>query len=634
MFGFHGCYWRYDLGRDEGERISIDESVLRRTLGGVGLASWLLHREAPVGVDPLSPEAPLIFAFSPLVGTSITTSAKFAVVAKSPLTGGICDALASSHFAIAGKRLGVDAIVLVGACEEPSELVDGRLRPSQCWGRSAEETAAMLRGSGRVAAIGVAGERLVRYANLSADGRHAGRGGLGAVMGSKKLKAIVVSGDTPTPVAEPERLEALASRLRERASGESTAKYRELGTMGNLLSFDRLGTLPTRNFQQSRFEGAEALAVETLRPSRVHKRAACASCSIGCEHRFAYGGAGERRKGGETRLEYESAFALGPLCAISDPDIVLAASARCDELGIDTISAGATLAFAMECGERGMLEGGPEFADGEGLLDWLDAIAHRRGLGDRLADGSRRLADWIGGDSFAFAPQVKGLELPGYEPRALQAMALGLAVGTRGADHNRSGAYEVDFSDEADRLHGGTRAAENAADTEDRAALLDSLILCKFVRGALDDLYGDSAALLSAITGLDFSSAELRTLARRVVTLRKLFNLREGWRPADDTLPERFLSEAIPSGPVAGASLPRKRLEDMIRSYNLARGWDEEGVPEIEASRELLDTLGLESDFLETGSRACEAEAGPAARGAGRRESEPPRAPSGGSAVG
>jgi aldehyde:ferredoxin oxidoreductase len=552
-----------------------------------------------VGVDPLAPEAPLVFAFSPLVGTSLTTSAKFAVVAKSPLTGGISDALASSHFAIAGKQLGVDAIVLVGACDEPSELVGGRLRPSANWGRSAAETAEALRSHGRVAAIGVAGERLVRFANLSADGRHAGRGGLGAVMGSKRLKAIAVSGDVPTLVAEPERLAVLASRLRERAAGEATAKYRELGTMGNLLSFDRLGTLPTRNFQESHFEGVEPLSVESLRPSREHRRAACASCTIGCEHRFAYGPGDGEGKRKDTRVEYESVFALGPLCAISDPEIVLEASAHCDKLGIDTISAGATLAFAMECGERGLLQDGPRFGDGRGLIGWLDSIANRRGLGDRLADGSRRLAEWIGNDSIDFAPQVKGLELPGYEPRSLQAMALGLAVGTRGADHNRSGAYELDFSDEVDRLHGNAQVAARAAETEDRAALLDSMILCKFVRGALEDVYADSAEILSAVTGMDYSPSELHSVAQRVVTLRKLFNLREGWQPRDDTLPERFLSEAIPSGPVAGARLPRARLDEMIRGYNLARGWSESGIPEVRWSAALLEELGLDPGFIE-----------------------------------
>jgi aldehyde:ferredoxin oxidoreductase len=590
--GFHGCYWRFDLGRGQGERIPIDESILQQTLGGVGLGAWLLHREAPPHVDPLAPEAPLIFSFSPLVGTSFTTSAKFAVIAKSPLTGGISDALASSHFAIAGKSLGVDAIVLVGACEEPSELVDGRLRPSQNWGSSARETALALSSFGRVAAIGVAGENLVRFANLSADGRHAGRGGLGAVMGSKLLKAIAVRGEIETPIADPERVEFLSKRLRSRAAGDSTAKYRELGTIGNLLSFDRLGTLPTRNFQQSHFDGAEALSAERWHETRGHKRVSCASCTIGCEHRFSFGSS-------ETRVEYESLFALGPLCGIGDPDVVLAATQRCDELGIDTISAGATLAFAMECGERGLVEGGPCFDEPDALLGWLDDIALRRGLGDRMAEGSRRLAKSIGQGSIDFAPQVKGLELPGYEPRSLQTLALGFAVGTRGADHNRSGAYEADFSGEVDRLCGGNGSAERAIETEDRAALLDSLILCKFVRGALGDFYSDCAELLSAVTGQAFDEDTLRSVAQRVVQLRKAFNIREGWVPEDDTLPERFLSEALTSGPARGARLPRARLAEMVGSYNLARGWSEDGTLPASLIRESLAGLDLSSEWIE-----------------------------------
>ena len=581
MYGFHGRYWRFDLSAGSGQMRPLPESVLRRHLGGVGLGAWLLTREAPPGVDPLAPEAPLVFAFSPLVGTPLTTSAKLAAVAKSPLTGLLSDGLSSSHFAIAGKRMGVDAIVLVGRCAEPSELVGGALRPTSLWGRSAEETERALSGQGRVAAIGVAGENGVRYANISNDGRHAGRGGLGAVMGSKRLKALVVRGDVATPLAEPERVYEMARDLSRRSLGPATAKYRELGTVANLAAFNRIAALPTRNFQSGTFAEAAALSAEDLAPVRERARASCASCTIGCEHVYGFG------EGGRTRIEYENLFALGPLCGISDPEAVLAASRRCDELGLDTVSAGGTIAFAMECGERGLLEGAPRFGDAEALLDLLDDIAHRRGLGDLLAEGSRRAARRIGQGSIEFAPQVKGLEIPGYEPRALQTMALGFAVGTRGADHNRSGAYEVDFSDRADRLRGDERAARLAVETEDRAALIDSLILCKFLRGVFEDLYGETAEMLRAVTGWPVEGEELRAVGARVVALRKAFNIREGWKPCEDTLPERFLREALPDGASAGASMPRERLAGMIRSYNLARGWTEEGYLPEALMREL-----------------------------------------------
>ncbi|MEE9280808.1 MAG: aldehyde ferredoxin oxidoreductase family protein [Myxococcota bacterium] len=594
MDGFHGRYWRFDLSSGCGETVPLPADVLRRTLGGVGLGAWLLHREAPPGVDPLAPEAPLIFCFSPLVGTPLTTSAKLAVVAKSPLTGLISDGLSSSHFAIAGKGLGVDAIVLTGRCTRPSELVDGRLRPTLLWGSTAQETASALAAHGRVAAIGVAGENGVRYATISNDGRHAGRGGLGAVMGAKRLKAIVVQGDTPTSLADPERVEELARDLSRRSLGPATAKYRELGTVANLMAFNRIAALPTRNFQSSRFEQADALAAEELKPVRERARASCASCTIGCEHIYGFG------RGGQTRIEYENVFALGPLCGVSDPEVVLAASRRCDELGLDTVSAGGTIAFAMECAERGYLPDAPHFGDAEALLALLDDIAHRRGLGDLLAEGSRRAALEIGRDALDFAPQVKGLEIPGYEPRALQTMALGFAVGTRGADHNRSGAYELDFSDRVDRLHGDARAARLALDTENRAALIDSLILCKFLRGVFADLYGETAELLQAVTGWDVTAAELEGVGRRVVALRKAFNIREGWKPEDDTLPERFLSEALPEGASAGARLPRERLEEMIRSYNLARGWTEDGyLTEAILADLAIDTIEGAIDTIE-----------------------------------
>ena len=581
MHGFHGQYWRFDLSEGRGEKRPIPESVSRAYVGGVGLGSWLLHREAPVGVDPLAPEAPLVFAFSPLVGTPLTTSAKFAVVAKSPLTGLLTDALASSDFAIAGKRLGVDAIVLVGRCAAPSVLVDGRLEPAAAWGASAEEAERSLAGRGAVAAIGVAGERLVRFATISHAGRHAGRGGLGAVMGAKQLKAIAVRGDAPTRLAAPERVGALARDLVVRSRGMATAKYRELGTAANLEAFARVGALPTNNFAGGPVEGLAALEVGALRGGRAHERASCAACTIGCEHRYQHGDA-------TRRIEYESLFALGPLCGVGDPEVVFEAARRCDELGLDTVSTGGTIAFAMECGQRGLLSGAPALGDGAGMLALVNAIGRREGLGELLAEGSRRAAEAIGGAAPSLAPHVKGLELPGYEPRALQTMALGLAVGTRGADHNRSGAYELDFSDRVDRLRGDERSARLATEPEDRAALIDSLILCKFLRGVFDDLEDESAELLCAVTGLDFTGDELRAVARRVVELRKRFNVREGWTPADDRLPARILSEPIVEGPVAGARIDAKRLRSMIRAYNRERGWSDDGYPPEDARGDLL----------------------------------------------
>jgi aldehyde:ferredoxin oxidoreductase len=638
MFGYHGRYLRVDLTEGSCEWRPLSADALRRYLGGVGLATYLLHREAPVGVDPLSPAAPLIFAFSPLVGTPLTTSAKFAVVAKSPLTDRLNDALSSSHFALSAKRAGMDALVIVGSATAPSCLVidEGKIRiesAADLWGRSAQEAAARLTErlgpQFHSAIIGVAGENLVRYATISHDNRHAGRGGLGAVMGAKKLKAIAVTGSQRVAVADPAGVVRSAKDLSRRSFGPATAKYRELGTVANLLTFNRLAALPTRNFQQGTFAEADLISGEALNQAKRVARQSCAACTIGCEHIYA-------APSGPVRLEYESLFALGPLCGISDQAAVLEAAHLCDQFGLDTISTGASIAFAMECAEKGLLdeqsysslppgEGRPQsfsplpvgegpgvrvnapkssgrppnptpggrgellrFGNAAQMLATIRQIALREGLGNLLADGTRRAAQRIGGDAPDFAPHVKGLEIPGYEPRALQTMALGFAVGSRGADHNRSGAYEVDFSTKVDRLHGTPDAALLAIETEDKAALMDSLILCKFLRGVFTDFFAESAALLRQVTGWDVTSDELRQTAKRIVTAKKLYNQREGWTRAEDTLPRRFLSEGLASNTDEPARLPKERLDAMIASYYKARGWDAEGQVSAELISEMF----------------------------------------------
>src|SRR5438094_6207883 len=291
--GYFGRALVVDVSDGSAELLALPDDVLRAYIGGAGLGAWLMHRLAPPGADPLSPAAPLAFVFSPLVGTPLTTSAKFAVVAKSPLTGMLNDALSSSQFAIAGKLTGHDAIVVHGACERPSVLlVDGggaRLTDAaDLSGLPAAHAETRLRerlGTGwRVAAIGPAGERGVRYATISHDGRHAGRGGLGAVMGAKNIKAIAVRGTQRCEWAFPGELATFAKELSARSFGPATAKYRELGTATNLLVFNRLHALPTRNFQAGSFEGAVSLAPETLVLARDKTRASCAACTIGCEH--------------------------------------------------------------------------------------------------------------------------------------------------------------------------------------------------------------------------------------------------------------------------------------------------------------------------------------------------------------
>src|SRR5712671_2872425 len=487
-FGYHGSYLRIDLSSGAAERVPLADTILRQFIGGSGLGVKLLLDEGTALLDPLAPASPLIFAFSPLVGSPLTTSAKFAVVSKSPLTERINDSLASSGFAIAGKGCGCDAMMIVGHAPEFSILIidetgvrlesAAEYHGATC-GTTEAGIKARLGAHYRVASIGPAAENNVRYSTISHDGRHAGRGGSGAVLGAKNIKAIAISGTRRTAWAHPAKLTALSKALSKKSFGPATAKYRELGTATNLLTFNRFGALPTRNFQSGTFEEAVNLSPEQLGAVRSKTRKSCMACTIGCEHIYSNGDS-------SVRVEYESLFALGSLCGVGDSDAVLRASQRCDELGIDTISTGGTIAFAMECVERGWLdEPWLTFGSSDALLRAIELIGAREGLGNLLAEGSRRAAIAIGHNSIAIAPQVKGLEIPGYEPRALQTMALGFAVGARGADHNRSGAYEVDFSDKVDRRHVTLDAVCLAIETEDKAALMDSLIICKFLRGVL-----------------------------------------------------------------------------------------------------------------------------------------------------
>jgi aldehyde:ferredoxin oxidoreductase len=590
--GVHGRLLRVALEEDrsEGWTEPLPPEVFRDVIGGIGLASHLLLQLCPAGADPLGPRNPLIFATSPFVGTGITTASKIAVATRSPQTGMIGDSLSSSYLALALKRTGHDALAITGTAADWSVLVvdDGRTelrRAAELRGLSPQETADRLRSdlgtAYRVAAIGPAGERGVRYAAIANDGRLAGRTGTGAVMGAKRLKAIAVRGSRLPPVADMRAVAALARDLAERSLGPGTAKYREIGTAANVAFFNRLGLLPTRNFSHGRFEGAEAIAGETLRLEHHTGQHACAACTVGCEHHYR-----TRDSGPETaaRLEYETLFALGSLCGVSDPNAVLRAAALCDDLGMDAISAGGTVAWAMECGERGIDLGVPRdevprWGDGVALLRTLQQIGAREGLGNLLAEGSRAAAARVGQGSEAWAMHVKGLELPGYDPRKLKTLALGLAVAARGACHNRSSAYDVDLSDRADPDADARARATAAAAAEDQAALLDSLTLCKFLRHALGDVLEESATLHRAVTGLPTTPDDLQLAAARIGEVKKRFNLAQGWTRALDTLPPRLLQ---PNGD--GPHIDPAWLERQIDGYYAVRGWDEAGKPRVTGS--------------------------------------------------
>ena len=603
LFGYNGKMLIVDLSARTSHWESIADDVLKKFIGGTGLGAYLLWKFCPPGIDALEPSNPLIFVTSPLVGSRLTTSSKFAVVTKSPLTGLIGDSLSSSFMATELKKTGCDALVIIGKSASPCLLSidDGQvefLAADDLLGKTTSETEdAVKQRMGhrtRVACIGPAGENLVRFASITNDGgRQAARTGPGAVMGSKNLKAIAIKGTHAVPVHDAEALNLIGDDLSERSLGPATEKYRTLGTMANLSVFNRLGTLPTRNFQQSTFEEGESVTGEAMHQTHFVKNAHCANCTIGCEKILVTTDDGKKVQG---RMEYESAFALGPLVGIADSNTVIRASKLCDELGLDTISTGATLAWAMECFQKGLLdnfrddeshEASLSFGDGDALLKGIGLIAERQGIGDLLAEGSMRAARKIGSGSEAWAMQVKGLEMPGYEPRSLKTMALGLAVSTRGACHNRSSAYEADFSDRVNRLEADDQRGRITAEGEDFSAVLDSLIWCKFLRKAFTDLYEESAEIFEKITGWPCSADDLRMAGERINNMKKLFNIREGWTREEDTLPERVFTEKLPTGIVAGVGLEREDLHMMVQGYYRARGWSEDGMIGEEKLREL-----------------------------------------------
>lgn len=583
MYGYHNRYLRIDLARTSAAWAPIGEEVLLRHVGGVGLGTWLLHCETAARQDPLDRRAAFVLATSPLVGTPLTTSAKFAVLGKSPLTGRLNDSLSSSQFAIAAKRTGADAIVVTEQCAQWSVLVidDGEvsvLPAKDLQGTSAARCQAMIRerigNDFAVLAIGVAGERQVPYATVSHENRHAGRGGMGALLGAKRLKAIAVRGRQRAALADSDSVVRIARELSARSFGPATVKYRELGTVANLLTFNRLAVLPTRNFQQSTFESADLISGENLALTRGKVRDSCAACTIGCEHIFPI-------DDGAVRLEYETLFALGSLCGIDDRETILRAARLCDSYGLDTISFGGTFSFACECVERGLLESPKDldlrFGSREGILAAIAQVAEGRGTGRLLALGSRRLAEHVGRGALEFAPQVKGLEIPGYDPAMMPMTALGFAVGTRGADHNRSGAYEIDFAD-------GRRDRDiDAADVarvifaEDRSALFDSLILCKFLRGVFSDVFEAAAEMLAAVTGVRRTATELRQCAAEIVLLKRRYNEREGWTRSEDTLPARFVGKSSGDWAIRQTVLTPDRLSRLVSEYYEARGLAPDG---------------------------------------------------------
>jgi aldehyde:ferredoxin oxidoreductase len=411
-------------------------------------------------------------------------------------------------------------------------------------------------------------------------------------MGSKNIKAVAVRGTKPVALANPQSALQKYRELYKKCQSDATRKYRNLGTPENVLVFNERGILPTRNFQQGTFEHAEQISGERLKTELRKGTNACGGCAIGCDHivqvkKGPYAGT-------KTGLDYESLFALGPCCGIDDISAVIKAADLCDRLGIDTISAGVVIAFAMEASEKGLIDEfldedlqGLRFGDWEAVVKLVERIGLREGIGDLLAEGTKRAAAKIGKGTDQFAMHVKGLELPGYILRGLKSAAVGFSVSTRGGCHLRNAAYGLDMKGaELNDKERGLKIVEN----ENLYSVIDSLILCKFIRNAVSD--EDIIELLRIVNGVELSHEELYKIGERITTLQKVFNIREGATRKDDYPPPRVLQEPLPDGPNKGQFIPLEVYDRMLDAYYEARGWSSQGIPSLEKLRD-LDLEGI-----------------------------------------
>jgi aldehyde:ferredoxin oxidoreductase len=611
MHGWKGKLLRVDLSTQSWSVESIPETWLREYLGGRGLGVRYLFAEMDPTLDPFSPDNKLIFATGPLTGTPVPCGARYMVVTKGALTDAVTTSNSGGHWGPELKFAGYDLLIVEGRSERPCHLViyDDRVElrdASNLWGRGVSETEDGLRTELgipglRVACIGPAGENRVRFAAIMNDKhRAAGRSGVGAVMGSKNLKAIAVRGTGGVEIAEPAQfLKAVAEMQTAMRDHPGRKSFEQLGTAATIDMTQAFGGLPTRNFQQAQFDEYENLNGSTIRETRMVANKACFACTIACGRVCRLGDGADKytvnmhprnwNAAGEGP-EYETAWALGADTGVGDLDAVLKANWLCNDLGMDPISMGATLAAAMELYERGivtdeMVELPLRFGSPEAIVRMCEATAYREGFGDELAEGSKRMAN-----KFSH-PEVfmgsKGQEFPAYDPRGFQGMGIAYATCNRGGCHLRAWTPGPETTGKMDP-HATEGKSEWVVHEQDRTTVHDNTGVCMFVNGAgasLERLVPCAAAA----TGIPFTRDEFVTIGERTWNLERLWNGRAGLSRADDSLPERLLKEAHKQGPSAGVTVD---LNAMLPVYYRERGWTEEGMPTAEKLLELgLDTL-------------------------------------------
>lgn len=595
-----GKVLRVDLTEGKTAVETLPSDFLRQYIGGSGLGAKLLFEATTAATDPLGPDNPLLFLTGPLTGTKVPLSGRHAVVAKSPLTGIWGEADSGGTWGVKLKRAGYDGIIVTGKAAAPVYLWvhggEAEIRPAaHLWGKDTfateEAVCAETQKSAAVACIGPAGEKMVLLSAIMNDGkdaRAAGRCGLGAVMGSKNLKAVAVYGTQLPPVAEPERLDALVKQAVPRIV-DKTRSFSQYGTSGGLMLAEKMGDLPIKNWRVGAWEkGAERISGQTMAETILTGNYHCSGCVIGCG-RVAkqYFPPFTGIDGGGP--EYETLGMLGSAALVDNLEAVAKANELCNRYGIDTISTGSAVAFAMEAYERGIITGQDtgglklEWGSGEAMLRLVEMIGRQEGIGALLGQGTRRAAAELGGLAAEFAIHVKGLDLPAHDPRAYSSLAVGYATSNRGACHLQGFSYaferglkspDLGYPEPLDRF-----AVEGkgvlAAKTQDLMCLFDSLKLCKFILNGGIDVH-DMAEWLNAVTGWDATVGELLRTGERLYNLKRLYNVRCGISRKDDVLPLRILTHPRREGG-AGEHLPA--FGPMLNEYYRYRGWSEEGIP-------------------------------------------------------
>ena len=608
MGGWNGKLLRVDLGTGKSTVEDIPHEWLEQYIGGRGLAARYLYETMDPKAEPLSPDNKMIFATGPLTGTPVPCGARYTVVTKGALTGAITTSNSGGHWGPELRFAGYDLLMVEGKAPKPSYLFiyDDHVEVRDAaayWGKGVWETEDGLRAelgipALRVSCIGPAGENLVRFACIMNDKhRAAGRSGVGTVMGSKNLKAIAVRGTGGVTIARPEAFMKAVWKIRnDMVDNESRRDFGNYGTAAVIDLTQSFGGLPTRNFQQGQFEEYENLNGNTIKETRLVSNKACFACTIACGRVCSLGDSADKflvnthprnwRQAGEGP-EYETAWALGADTGVGDLDAVLKANWLCNDLGMDPISMGSTLASAMELYESGVItdtdvELPLRFGSGEALVRMCEATAYREGFGDILAEGAKRMGDRLKHPEIFMGS--KGQEFPAYDPRGFQGMGVAYATCNRGACHLRAWTPGIENYDDYDP-HTPEGKSEWVAAEQNRTTSHDNTGLCLFVAGAGAPVESLVAPTVAA-TGIEFTYDDFVKVGERTWNLEKMWNLRAGFTAADDTLPKRLLKEGHKEGPSKGVTVD---LDAMLPVYYKERGWSKEGIP----SDEKLAELGL-----------------------------------------